>query len=270
MTFPASTPSVALTIAGSDSGGGAGMHADLRTMNAFGVHGATAITLLTAQNTTGIRGVFPVTAEFVSRQIDAVLDDLDVRATKTGMLASPDTIAAVGEFAKAHRLDNLVVDPVLVDSAGTPLFSPEAVDGYLTRLFPHALVITPNVAEAELLTGIDIVDSVGQRRAAEALAETGADYIVVKGGGRSGALDAVDVVFDAVTGDAIELGGDWVDTPNVHGSGCTLAAAITSLLANGVGPAEAIPRAKTYVDGAIAGAKAWQLGQGHGPLNHFF
>ncbi len=266
---PHPTPPIALSIAGADSGGGAGMHADLRTMSALGVHGATAVTVLTAQNTTGIRTIHPVPADFVAEQIEAVLDDMAVAAVKTGMLASPEVIETVARFAEAQRLPQLVVDPVLVSSTGQPIFAPEAVDAYRDRLFPHALVITPNVAEAELLSGLTITNSADQRAAAEALAETGAEWIVVKGGGRAGMLDAVDIVFDAASGHSHELTGDWVDSVNVHGSGCTLAAAVTAHLANGDDPANAISEAKTFVDQAIAAAAGWTLGAGHGPLNHF-
>lgn len=275
-------PPVGLTVAGSDSGGGAGAQADLRTMSALGVHCATAMTLLTAQNTLGIQGIQPVPAHFVAAQIDAVLADLAVAAVKTGMLGSAEVIEAVAAIAEADRLPNLVVDPVLVSSTGAPLFDPTAVDAYRTRLLPRALVITPNRAEAELLAGGEIRSVADQRDAATHLAESGCAWVVVKGGGRSedpsegrstasssGADTAVDVVVEAATGTIYEIANPWVDTVNVHGSGCSLAAATVAYLAKGIDPLAAITAANTYVTKAIAGGAEWSIGGGHGPLDHF-
>jgi len=252
-------PPVALTIAGSDSGGGAGVQVDLKTFAAHGVFGTSAITVLTAQNTVGVRGVLPTPAEFVVAQIEAVLDDLPVAAVKTGFLGTAATIAAVAELAAAGRLPNLVVDPVLVSSTGARLLTPDAEDAYRTALLPHALLATPNLREAQLLSGRP-----SQRDAAMAIA--GPRYVVVKGGGAVGP-DAVDLLWDGMT--IVELRAPRTQTANTHGSGCTFAAAVTAHLAKGEALPAAVQAAKVYVTRAVQRAAAWRLGAGHGPLNHF-
>jgi hydroxymethylpyrimidine/phosphomethylpyrimidine kinase len=266
------TPPVALTIAGSDSGGGAGIQADLKTFAALGVFGTSAITAVTAQNTKGVIGFIALASGFVDEQIGAVLSDLPVAATKTGMLASTEIVAVVADRAAAGELPNLVVDPVLVASSGDPLSLGGVADAY-PKLFAHAAVITPNLREASLLLGrplSTVDDMVG---AASELARTGTGAVVVKGGHLEGEVDeagrpqAVDVAW--LDGTVTYLRGPWIDTPNTHGTGCTFASAVAAGLASGLPLADALHRAKQYVTRALAGAVDWRLGGGHGPLNHF-
>lgn len=263
------TPPVALTIAGSDSGGGAGIQADLSTFAALGVHGTSAITALTAQNTLGVRGVHVVPVESVLAQVQAVLDDLPVAAVKTGMLATAATVRAVAELAATGRLPHLVVDPVMVASSGDRLLEPAAEQLYREALLPYARVATPNLHEAEVLLGQSISTLAEQHEAARALGELGTATVVVKGGHAvSGACGvAVDVVWDGAR--TYELRADRVDTDNTHGTGCTFASAIAAGLACGLEEPAALRAAKDYVSRAVAGAAAWHLGAGHGPVDHF-
>ena len=262
------TPPVALTIAGSDSSGGAGIQADLKTFSAFGVFGTSAITALTAQNTQGVRGISAVAPEFVVAQIEAVLDDLPVAAVKTGMLATAEIARAVADLAAAGRLPRLVVDPVMVASSGDRLLEPQAERVYRELLVPQAAVITPNLREAEVLLGGAITTLAAQREAARALGALGAGTVVVKGG--HAVADepdaAVDVVWDGRS--MSELRGPRVPTENTHGTGCTFAAAIAAGLAAGRSSGEAIRTAKEFVSRAVASAASWRLGHGHGPLDH--
>jgi len=262
-------PPVALTIAGSDSGGGAGIQADLKTFAARGVFGTSAITALTAQNTLGVRGVHEVPAAFVVAQIDAVMRDFTVAAVKTGMLATAEIVAIVGKLAAAGRLPNLVVDPVMVSSTGHTLLEPDAQRRYLDDLLPHALVVTPNRREAEVLLGTEIRTLSDQHAAADALGRLGARAVVVKGGHPVDDTgdDAVDVVWDGET--TYELRRPWVDTGNNHGTGCTFAAAIAAELAKGAELHDALAVAKEYVSAAVTGGSTWRLGAGNGPLDHF-
>jgi hydroxymethylpyrimidine/phosphomethylpyrimidine kinase len=262
-------PPVALTIAGSDSGGGAGIQADLKTFAALGVFGTSAITALTAQNTVGVRGVHAVPADFVAAQVEAVLDDLPVAATKTGMLATAEVVHAVAKFAAAGRLPRLVVDPVMVSSSGHRLLEPEAERLYVSELLPQAAVVTPNLIEAEVLLGTSIKTLAEQREAAVALGKLGSSVVVVKGGHavRDAVAEAVDVVWDGAT--LHELRAPRVDTPNNHGTGCSFASATAAGLARGQSPLEAVTAAKAYVYRAVLGGAEWSLGAGHGPLNHF-
>jgi hydroxymethylpyrimidine/phosphomethylpyrimidine kinase len=262
-------PSVALTIAGSDSSAGAGIQADLKTFAALGVYGASAITALTAQNTTGVRGVHAVPVEFVVAQVEAVLDDLSVGAVKTGMLATADIVEAVARLAAAGRLPKLVVDPVMVASSGDRLLEPRAERLYVEALLSHALVLTPNLREAEVLLGRPIRTLAEQHEAAQALGALGPAAVVVKGGHAvDGTTDeAVDVVWDGAS--TQELRSPRVRTRNNHGTGCTFAAAVAALLARGSGVGEALAEAKEYVSRAVVGGASWSLGHGHGPLDHF-
>jgi len=257
---------VALTIAGSDSGGGAGIQADLRTFAALGVFGTTAVTAVTAQNTAEVRAVHRVDPAFVDQQIDAVLSDLPVAAVKTGMLASSATVAAVGRRAAAGDLPRLVVDPVLVASTGRPLLDDGGVGAYLELLLPHALVVTPNLREAALLCGTPIEDVDAMVRAARHLAALGPPVVVVKGGHLAGDR-APDVVL--CEGRLHVLDGPRVASSNDHGSGCTLSAATAAVLALGADPLVAVTRAKDFVTAALRGSASWHLGAGHGPLDHF-
>ena len=261
------TPPVALSIAGSDSGAGAGVQVDLKTFAALGVYGTSAITALTAQNTVGVRGVVPTPPSFVLDQIEAVLDDFTVRATKTGLLATAGTIAGVAELAAAGRLPKLVVDPVLVNSAGEQIAPEESVAQYRDALLPHALVATPNIHEAALLTGKRVRRRREMIDAAKRLGDSGPDLIVVKGGRLDGD-DAVDIVWDG--NEIVELLTPRVDTMNNHGTGCTFAAATTAGLALGKTALDAVGAAKEFVQGAIESAADWQLGAGRGPIDHFW
>ncbi|TQN44127.1 hydroxymethylpyrimidine/phosphomethylpyrimidine kinase [Blastococcus colisei] len=262
-------PPVALTIAGSDSSGGAGIQADLKTFAALGVYGTSAVTALTAQNTQGVRAVYPVPADFVVAQVEAVLDDLPVAAVKTGMLATVEIVRAVADLAAAGRLPTLVVDPVMVSSSGDRLLEPQAERLYLDALLPHAAVFTPNLREAEVLLDTAIRTLADQREAARALGALGPATVVVKGGHAVAdvAGEAVDVVWD---GDRVhDLRGSRIDTGNNHGSGCTFASATAAALATGSDAHQAVGHAKDFVTGAITGGAAWRLGHGHGPLDHF-
>lgn len=263
------TPVVALTIAGSDSSGGAGIQADLKTFAALGVFGTSAVTALTAQNTRGVRGVHPVPADFVVAQIHAVLDDLAVTAVKTGMLATAEIVRAVADLAASGRLPRLVVDPVMVASSGDRLLEAEAERVYLEALLPQAHVLTPNLREAEVLLGAPIGTLAEQRDAARALGGLGASTVVVKGGHAvaDSAGDAVDVVWDGTS--VYELRSPRIDTRNNHGTGCTFASATAAALAAGAETGQAIERAKNFVSRAVAGGSGWRLGQGRGPLDHF-
>ena len=262
-------PPVALTIAGSDSGGGAGVQADLKTFAALGVFGASALTALTAQNTLGVTGVHAVPAAFVVEQVEAVLADLPVAAVKTGMLATVEVVEAVAALAAAGRLPRLVVDPVMVASSGARLLEPAAERTYVERLLPHAQVLTPNLLEAQVLLGGEITTLAAQCEAARALAALGPQVVVVKGGHAvaDAGSDAVDVVWDGAA--VTELRAPRVATGNDHGTGCSFASATAAGLAAGLDVPSALARAKAYVARAVAGGAGWRLGGGHGPLDHF-
>jgi len=266
---PGRDPAVALTIAGSDSGGGAGIQADLKAFAAMGVFGTSALTALTAQNTRGVRGVHPCPSDFVVAQVEAVLDDLPVAAVKTGMLATSATVAAVAGLAAAGRLPQLVVDPVMVSSSGHRLLEEAAERSYVEQLLPHARVLTPNLLEAQVLLGASIGTLAEQRDAARALGDLGPAVVVVKGGHAvsDAGNEAVDVVWDGT--DLSELRAPRVDTANNHGTGCTFASAIAAGLAGGADVGDAVRAAKAYVSRAVTGSATWRLGGGHGPLDHF-
>ena len=267
-SVPDSTPPTALTIAGSDSGGGAGAQADLKTFAALHVHGTCALTAVTAQNTAEVRGVVALDPAFVRQQVQTVLDDFAVRSVKTGMLATAGIVATVADLAAQGRLPGLVVDPVLVSSTGHRLLEPDGVAAYLERLLPHAVVATPNLREAAVLGETDL-DSLGTLEARVAVAEriraTGARYVVVKGGHLTESADDVVAGPDGV----LVLPGARVDTGNDHGTGCSLSAAVAAYLALGAAVPDAISQAKAFVARALAGGAGWRLGAGHGPLDHF-
>ena len=251
----------ALTIAGSDSGGGAGIQADLKTFFALGVHGMSAITALTAQNTLGVSGIHGVPPEFVSEQIAQVSRDIGIDAAKTGMLATSEIVSSVAEAVVEFDIPNLVVDPVFVSKNRDRLLEPDAVEALINKLFPLAEVITPNLPEAEALLGERVSDLEGMRRAASALKEMGPRYVLVKGGHLEG--DAVDLLYDG--DEFLELSAERVETPHTHGTGCTLSAAIAAYLAKGEGLPGAVRSAKVFVTGAIRYGLA--IGEGHGPAN---
>ena len=259
------TPPTALTIAGSDSGGGAGVHADLKTFAAHGVHGTSAVTALTAQNTVGVFGVHVAPASFVDQQIAVVLADFDVGAVKTGMLATTEIVSVVAARAAKGELTNLVVDPVMVATSGDHLLESGAERAYITELFRYATVITPNLAEASLLVGRPVCTVDEQIDAARRLFDYGPEYVVVTGGDADGD-EVVDVVFDGTT--IRLLRSTRISTSNTHGTGCTFSAAITARLAAGDTCSDAIDAAKRYITAALHGAAEWTLGRGHGPVDH--
>ena len=255
---------VALTIAGSDSGGGAGIQADLKTFAALGVHGTSAITAITAQNTIGVTGILELPTSLIRQQIDAVVDDIGVQAAKTGMLSSPEIIETVAVAIEQHGIEQLVVDPVMVAKGGAKLLRDEAIAALRGRLVPLAAVLTPNLPEASVLLGRLIATLDERRQAARDLVAMGARAAVVKGGHADG--DVTDVFFDGTR--LVELEGTRIATPNTHGSGCAFSAAITALLARGADPLDAVREAKAFTAGAIAGAL--EIGHGHGPVNPVF
>jgi len=254
----------ALTIAGSDSGGGAGIQADLKTFSALGVFGMTAITALTAQNTTGVTAIVELSPEFVRQQIDAVVLDIGVDAAKTGMLSSAPIIEAVADEIRRHRIHALVIDPVMIAKSGAPLLRPEAREELRRTLLPLALVATPNLHEAAALLDRPVATPAQMEDAARALHALGPRYVVVKGGHLEGT--AQDVVFD---GERVErLEAPRIPTKHTHGTGCVFSAAIAAGLARGAPPIEAIRNAKVFITGAIRAALP--LGSGHGPANPMY
>jgi len=258
-------PPVALTIAGSDSGGGAGIQADLKTFCAFGVYGASVITALTAQNTLGVQGVHGVPPDFIALQFDSVCGDLPVAAAKVGMLATAEIVEVVARKIREHRLERLVVDPVMVAKSGDRLLAPEAREALIRELLPLAEVLTPNTEEArDLLGGGPIGGIEEMKEAARALHRLGPRHVLVKGGHIT--RGAADVLFDGR--EIAVLGGRHVDTPHTHGTGCTLSSAIAAGLALGRPVREAAAAAKEYIQGAIE--SALPLGKGRGPLNHMY
>jgi len=258
---------IAVTIAGSDSGGGAGIQADLKTFSALNVYGASIITALTAQNTQGVSAIHDVPPEFIAAQIDAVFSDLKVNAVKIGMLSQPAAIMAVAAGLDRWKQTYVVLDPVMVATSGDRLLAPEAIDVLKRELFPRALVVTPNLAEAAALLDAPLAQSENDMRAqAEKLLALGPPAVLIKGGHASG-TQAVDLL---VTRDAVaRLVAERIDTKNTHGTGCTLSAAIAAGLAKGLALAEAASEAKAYVTAAIEAAGELAIGAGHGPVHHF-
>jgi hydroxymethylpyrimidine/phosphomethylpyrimidine kinase len=254
----------ALTIAGSDSGGGAGIQADLKTFAALGVYGMSVVTALTAQNTMGVHGVHTVPADFVAAQLDAVAGDIGVDAAKTGMLATTDVIKAVADGIRAHGIDRLVVDPVCASKHGDPLLAEDAIDALRAEILPLAEVVTPNLGEVELLTGVRVSRVEQLAEAAEAVLALGPRWVLVKGGHLPGNADAVDLLSDGAQ--VIEITAARLDTADTHGTGCTLAAAIAAHRARGLELIEAVRAAKVFVTGAIA--HGLRLGAGIGPVDH--
>ena len=258
---------IAVTIAGSDSGGGAGIQADLKTFSALGVYGASVITALTAQNTQGVTGIHDVPPDFITAQIDAVFSDLAVNAVKIGMLSAPAAIAAVAAGLDRWKQTLVVLDPVMVASSGDRLLSPDAIDILKSALIPRALVITPNLPEAAALLDAPIAETESEMRArAEKLLALGAKAVLIKGG-HAGGAEAVDLL---VSREAVaRLSAERVATKNTHGTGCTLSSAIAAGLAKGQRLGEAVSDAKQYVTEAIGCADELEVGHGHGPVHHF-
>jgi hydroxymethylpyrimidine/phosphomethylpyrimidine kinase len=253
-----------LTIAGSDCSGGAGIQADLKTFAALGGYGMSVITAVTVQNTRGVRASQDLRPDIIAGQIEAVFEDIQVDGVKIGMVSRPETILAVSDTLERIRPAPIVLDPVMVSKSGYNLLSPDAMDTLVNRLFPMATMITPNIPEAELITGAPIETIENMRQAAQKLHELGPPLVLVKGGHLSD--DATDVLFD---GSAFRhFPGKKIQTSHTHGTGCTLSSAITVFLANASPPAEAVARAKAYLTECIANAPG--IGSGAGPLNHLF
>ena len=258
-----SRPPTVMTIAGSDSGGGAGIQADLKTFSALGVFGTSTLTAITAQNTVGVTAVHEIPTDVISAQIDAVITDIGADAVKTGMLSSSAIVETVADAIRRHAVANLVVDPVMVAKSGDRLLREEAIASICGSLIPLAAVVTPNIPEAEDLTGHSISTDAEVRRAAESIIEMGARSVVIKGGHRSG--PATDVFYD---GDRFqEFTTERIPSTNTHGTGCTFASAVAAGLAHGLEPSRAVAQAKEYVTEAIRAS--YPIGQGHGPLHHF-
>ena len=262
----ATTP-IALTIAGSDSGGGAGIQADLKAFSALGVFGCSAISSLTAQNTLGVQGVYPIPPEFVQQQIHSVLSDLAVGAIKTGMLAQADIIAAVAASLRAYAHIPLVLDPVMVATSGDRLLAADAVATLIRELLPLATIVTPNLHEAAVLLHTGVAQNLDEmQRQGEAILALGARAVLMKGGHAKG--DATDLL---VTASGIEaFSAPRINTNNTHGTGCTLASAIAAGLAKGLPLSDAVKQAKNYLHQALAAAEQLHIGNGAGPVHHFY
>jgi len=254
----------ALTIAGSDSGAGAGIQADLKTFAALEVYGTSAITAITAQNTKGVTQILELSAEIVAAQIDAVISDIGADALKTGMLANSAIIEVVAEKIRAYRLTNLVVDPVMVAKSGDLLLRPEAIDALKTRLIPLATLVTPNLPEAEQLTGIHGSRLSELQEAARRIIGMGARSVVIKGGHGSG--PAMDLFYDGKK--FHKFSAARIRTANTHGTGCTFSAAIAANLAKGEKLESAVAHAKSYITQAIR--RGFTIGGGHSPVHHFY
>lgn len=259
----------ALTIAGSDSGGGAGIQADLKTFAALGCYGMSVITALTAQNTIGVSAIRAVPPEFVARQLDDVLEDIGADAVKIGMLHAPEVIRTVAGRLRRYRASNIVLDPVMVAKSGDRLLQEEAVEALSTELLPLATVITPNLPEAAVLLGRPVEGPEAMEAAARDLARLGPAAVLLKGGhlesGRS-----PDLLFVRDGGTVARFDASRVETINTHGTGCTLSSAIAACLARGLGLVDAVGRAKEYITGALRAGAEYRVGCGHGPVHHFW
>jgi len=258
----------ALTIAGSDSGGGAGIQADLKTFSALGCYGMSVITALTAQNTVAVTGIHPVPPAFIAEQIDAVMTDIGTDAVKIGMLHSPEVIETVAGRLRAHNAPNVVLDPVMVAKSGDKLLQDDAVEALRELLIPMAAIITPNLPEASVLLDQPIRTADEMPDAARALAAFGCRAVLLKGGHLENA-DSPDILYIRATDDMHPLAARRIDTPNTHGTGCTLSSAVAAGLAAGMEIPGAVTRAKEYISRAIGSAAGYQLGNGHGPVHHF-
>ena len=258
---------IALTIAGSDSSGGAGIQADLKTFGAMKVYGASVIAALTAQNTTGVTGVFEVPPDFVTAQIDAVFSDLAVDAVKIGMVSRGETIAAIVAGLKRWRTANIVVDPVMIATSGDSLLSPSALDALRETLIPLARIVTPNLPEAAALLGEPLAKTESEIEGQGArLLRLGCPAVLIKGGHGEGP-QSIDYLFSE--GGIVRLAAPRIDTVNTHGTGCSLSSAIAAGLARGENLDEAVHHAKDFISAAIAAADRLGVGHGHGPIHHF-
>ena len=254
----------ALTIAGSDSSGGAGIQADMKTMTANGVYAMSAVTALTAQNTTGVTDILESTPLFLGEQLDAIFTDIFPDAVKIGMVSSAELIAVIAEKLKQYGAKKIVVDPVMVATSGAKLLRDDAVEALCRELLPLAAVLTPNIPEAEILSGMTITDAVGMEAAAKLISEKYGCAVLCKGGHKVN--DADDLLWRNGSGNWFH--GKRINNPNTHGTGCTLSSAIASNLAKGYDLDQSVERAKAYISGALAAML--DLGHGSGPMNHMF
>ena len=254
----------ALTIAGSDSSGGAGIQADIKTMTMNGVYAMSAITALTAQNTTGVRGILESTPEFLKQQIDAVFEDIYPDAVKIGMVASSELIRVIANRLRYYDAKNVVVDPVMVATSGSTLMKTDAIQTLVEQLLPIAAVVTPNIPEAQVLSGMEIQSREDMHTAAKKIGDSYGCAVLLKGG--HSVSDANDLLY--TNGDFTWCDGKRIDNPNTHGTGCTLSSAIASNLAKGYTLPESVKKAKDYISGALAAML--DLGQGSGPMDHAF
>jgi hydroxymethylpyrimidine/phosphomethylpyrimidine kinase len=258
-------PAKVLTIAGSDSGGAAGLQADLKTFTALKVYGMSAITAVTAQNSVGVTAVHFLPADFVGAQLEAVLSDYGAAAVKTGFIGRVDLIETIAHKLANYGVRYLVVDPVLVNHRGEGMFTPAVTQAYREQLLPPAWLVTPNRAEAGLLAGMAVESLLEMETAAHAIHQCGPRFVLIKGGRDGG--DIVDLLFDGEH--STWLRSPWLETNNTHGSGDTLSAAITAYLEQGIATVTAVQQAHRFTAGAIGAAVQWQLGAGHGPVSHF-
>jgi len=256
---------VALTVAGSDSSGGAGIQADLKTFAAFNVYGASVITSITAQNTMGVYAVFDIPPDIVGKQFDAVAEDLDIGALKIGMLSSSEIMEVVAEKIKKYGIEKVVLDPVMVAKTGAPLIKDDAIETLRRIMVPLAYVITPNIPEAKILTGMEIRNPIDMKEAAKRIYDMGAKNVLLKGGHLEGYSKIIDILFDGKSSYVFQA--DRVETKNTHGTGCTLSSAIAAGLAKGKDIFKAVADAERYINLAIKEAPK-NIGHGYGPLYH--
>lgn len=263
--------STVLTIAGSDSGGGAGIQADIKAASACGCYAMSAITALTAQNTLGVSGICPVPAGFVRQQARAVLEDIGADALKLGMLPSAEIVDTVADLIGEYRIANIVLDPVMIATSGDRLIDRPAVERIVTRLLPLARVVTPNIPEAEFISGLPLGEPVpaNYERIAGKFSDMGAKAVLIKSGHAEGEL-VTDYLYDFVTGSVHGYPYRKIHTSHTHGTGCTLSSAVAAFLARGYGLPEAVERAEDYVRRAILSGADYTTGSGHGPVDHFF
>lgn len=266
LTPPGQTPVRVMTVAGTDSGGGAGIQADSRTFAMLGVHACVAVVAVTVQNSVGVRGFHEIPTEIITGQIEAVVDDIGIQAAKTGMLASSEIITAVAETWRRLQPAPLIVDPVCASMHGDPLLHPSALDALRTELFPIATLVTPNLDEVQLITGIDVVDAASQREAARALHALGPQWALVKGGHLRSSPQSPDLLFDGT--EFHEFHAERIDTGHDHGAGDSLAAATASALAHGYSVPDAVAFAKRWVTECLRAA--YPLGHGHGSVSALF
>jgi hydroxymethylpyrimidine/phosphomethylpyrimidine kinase len=259
----------ALTIAGSDSGGGAGIQADLKAFSANGVYGMSVLTAITAQNTLGVQGIHPIPNEMIGQQIRSIFDDMGTDVIKTGMLHSSGVIQTIRDALDHYNRPPLVVDPVMVATSGDKLLEDDAVQTMIEVMLPMASLITPNLPEAELILNRKIENPDQAKKAAKDLAQTGAGAILLKGG-HSNEKEVLDLLYLPHNDELIEMHSRRIDTPNTHGTGCTLASAIAAWIARGLPVKDATRKGLDYTHQAIEKGAHYQLGKGHGPVNHFY